>query len=141
VTEEIIEKRGAEEDEEYKLPKLIYRTKVKSKEMFGCQIIILNKSRTTAHIIIYLHVGAYVEEITLPHIIFCDKLAKKTHPTVSTPIYPLAPNHTFEETYQIVENLYELLLKFEKPLTVMGDSAGGGLSAAFCEYLAANQIA
>ena len=110
MTEEIIEKRGAEEDEEYKLPKLIYRTKVKSKEMFGCQIIILNKSTTTEHIIIYLHGGAYVEEITLPHITFCDKLAK-TNSTVFAPIYPLAPNHTFEETYQIVENL--LCVAFE----------------------------
>ena len=100
-----------------------------------------NESTTTENLVIYLHGGAYVSEIEDLHIIFCDKLAEKANATVFAPIYPLAPNHTFEETYAIVENLYELLLKFEKPITIMGDSAGGGLSAAFCEYLSANGLA
>ncbi len=71
-----------------------------------------------------------------PHIVFCDKIAKKTNATVFAPIYPLAPNHTYEETYRIVEDLYKFALEIGKPITIMGDSAGGGLSAAFCEYLA-----
>ena len=137
---EAMEERSLEEDETYELPKMVYRTKVKSKEVFGCQMVVFNDSETTENLIIYLHGGAYVSEIENLHIIFCDKLAKKANATVFTPIYPLAPNHTFEETYEIVANLYEFLLKFEKPITIMGDSAGGGLSAAFCEYLAANEI-
>lgn len=137
---EAMEERSFEEDETYELPKRIYRTKVKSKELFGCQMVIFNESTTTDNLVIYLHGGAYVSEIEDLHIIFCDKLAEKTNATVFAPIYPLAPNHTFEETYEIVENLYDLLLKFEKPITIMGDSAGGGLSAAFSEYLAANEL-
>ncbi|WP_406535512.1 alpha/beta hydrolase [Methanobrevibacter sp.] len=137
---ESMEKRSFEEDEIYELPKRIYHTKVKSKELFGCQMVIFNESTTTENLIIYLHGGAYISEIEDFHIIFCDKLAEKADATVFAPIYPLAPNHTFEETYEIVENLYELLLKFEKPITIMGDSAGGGLSAAFCEYLATKEL-
>ena len=137
---EAMEERSLEEDETYELPRRVYRTKVKSKQMFGCQIVLFNESTTTENLIIYLHGGAYVSEIENLHIIFCDKLAEKANATVFAPIYPLAPNHTFEETYGIVESLYELLLKFNKPITIMGDSAGGGLSAAFCEYLAANEI-
>ena len=139
--DEHMKERSLVEDELYKLPKMIYRSSVECKSMFGCQMVIFNENEDTDHIIIYLHGGAYVDEITLPHIAFCDKLAKKTNSTVYTPIYPLAPNHTFEETYPIVEELYEFTLKMEKPITIMGDSSGGGLSAAFCEYLAANDIA
>lgn len=137
---ESMEKRSFEEDETYELPKIHYHTKVKTKEMFGCQMVLFNESTTTDHLVLYLHGGAYINEITNLHISFCDKLAKNVNATVFAPIYPLAPNHTYEETYEIVENLYRLLLKFEKPITIMGDSAGGGLSAAFCEYLAANEL-
>ena len=138
---EDMEERSLEEDKTYVLPKRIYRTKVKTKQMFGCQMVLFNESTTTDNLIIYLHGGAYVSEIEDLHITFCDKLAEKANATVLAPIYPLAPNHTFEETYDIVENLYKVLLKFNKPITIMGDSAGGGLSAAFCEYLAANELA
>ncbi len=137
---ELMEKRSIEEDETYEIPKLPYLTKVKSKDLFGCQMILFNESTTTERIILYLHGGAYVNEMDNLHIIFCDKLAKKVNATVFAPIYPLAPNHTYEETYNIVENLYGLILKFNKPVIIMGDSAGGGLSASFCEYLGENDL-
>lgn len=136
-----MEKRSLEEDDIFELPKLKYHTEVKNKLMFGCQMVIFNDVETTERTIIYLHGGAYVNEITTIHISFCDKIAKKTNATVFTPIYPLTPNHTYEETYRIVEELYEFALKIGKPITIMGDSAGGGLSVAFCEYLAKKEIA
>lgn len=138
--DELMKKRALDEDETYKIPKLIYHTKVKSKQIFGCQMITFNENTDTKNLVIYLHGGAYVNEIESVHIIFCDKLAKKANATVFAPIYPLAPNHTYEETYEIVKNLYDYLLKFNKPITIMGDSAGGGLSASFCEYLAVNEL-
>ena len=133
---EHMQKRSLEEDEHYKLPKMIYLTKVKSKNMFECQMIIFNEIEDAERLIIYLHGGIYVNEIRLPHILFCDRIAKKTNACAYAPIYPLAPNHTYEETYKIVEKLYKHLLTLDKPIIIIGDSAGGGLSAAFCEYLA-----
>ena len=132
---ERLEERSLDEDEPYKLPKRIYHTKVKIEELFGCQMVIFNDDPDAERIVIYLHGGAYVNEILSLHIAFCDKLAKKANATVFAPIYPLAPNHTYRETYEIVEKLYDCVLKKDKPITIMGDSAGGGLSAAFCEYL------
>lgn len=131
-----MEERSIVEDEAYRIPKRIYHTKVESKYMFDCQMIVFNEAESTERTVIYLHGGAYVNEIVPPHIVFCDKIAKKTNATVFAPIYPLAPNHTYEETYRIVEDLYKFALEMGKPITIMGDSAGGGLSAAFCEYLA-----
>lgn len=138
--DEHMKERSLEEDEDYKIPKRIYRTKVESKDLFGCQMVIFNENEDVERLVIYLHGGIYVNEIRNPHISFCDKLAKKINATVFAPLYPLAPNHTYEETYEIVEKLYKDLLTINKPIIVMGDSAGGGLSAAFCEYLAVNEL-
>ncbi len=138
--QEHMRERSLEEDEYYEIPKMIYHTKVESKDMFGCQMVIFNDVEDIERLVIYLHGGIYVDEIVLPHISFCDKLAKKVNACVFAPIYPLAPNHTYEETYDIVEKLYKHLLTLEKPITIMGDSAGGGLAVAFCEYLAANYL-
>jgi acetyl esterase/lipase len=137
---EHMQERSLEEDEYYKIPKMIYHTKVESKDMFGCQMIIFNDVEDSDYLAIYLHGGIYVNEIKIPHISFCDKISRKINGTIFAPIYPLAPNHTYEETYEIVEKLYKHLLTLNKPIIIMGDSAGGGLSVAFCEYLAANDI-
>ncbi|RAP48530.1 MAG: hypothetical protein BZ135_00495 [Methanosphaera sp. rholeuAM6] len=136
VAKKYMEGRSIDEDEAYTIPKRMYHTHVESKYMFDCQMIVFNEAETTERTVIYLHGGAYVNEIVPPHIVFCDKIAKKTNATVFAPVYPLAPNHTYEETYRIVEDLYKFALEIGKPITIMGDSAGGGLSAAFCEYLA-----
>jgi len=135
-----MQERSLEEDEPYKIPKMIYHTKVESKDLFGCQIVTFNDIENSEYLVIYLHGGIYVNEIRLPHILFCDKLAKKINGSVFAPVYPLAPNHTYEESYKIVEKLYDYLLTMDKPVIIMGDSAGGGFSAAFCEYLATNDM-
>ena len=133
---EHMQERSLEEDKYYRIPKMLYRTKVESKDMFGCQMLTFNDIDSAERLVIYLHGGIYVNEIRLPHIIFCDKLAKKVNACVFAPIYPLAPNHSYEETYEIVEKLYDYLLRLKKPVIIIGDSAGGGLSAAFSEHLA-----
>ena len=138
--DEHMKERSLVEDERYEIPKWIYRTKIESRDMFGCQMVIFNDSDDIEHLVIYLHGGIYVNEIRPAHINFCDKLAKNVNACVYAPIYPLAPNHTYDETYEIVENLYKHLLKLNKPVIIMGDSAGGGLSAAFCEYLSLNDL-
>ena len=138
--DEHMQQRSQEEDETYKLPKILYQSKVESKTLHGCQMIVFNDNPDSEHVVIYLHGGIYVNEIRKPHIIFCDKLAKDVNATVFAPIYPLAPNHTYDETYGIITRLYESLLKTDKPIIIMGDSAGGGLSVAFCEYLGENDL-
>ena len=95
--DEHMQERSLEEDEPYKIPKGIYRTKVETRDMFGCQMVIFNEVEDSERLVIYLHGGIYVNEIKSVHINFCDKLAKKVNASVFAPIYPLAPNHTYEE--------------------------------------------
>lgn len=134
--DEHMEERSLEEDEPFKIPKRVYHTKVESKDLFGCQMIVFNDSEESERTVIYLHGGIYVNEMKKTHVSFCDRLANKINATVYAPIYPLAPNHIYKETYEILENLYKHLLTENKPIIIMGDSAGGGLSAAFSEHLA-----
>lgn len=137
---EHMQERSLVEDEPYKIPKKIYHSKVEDKDMFGCQMIVFNDVETAQNVVIYLHGGAYVDEIMTFHVSICDKIAKNTNSVVFAPIYPLAPNNTYEKTYRILEKLYEFALKIGKPITIMGDSSGGGLSAAFCEHLAVKEL-
>lgn len=51
------------------------------------------------------------------------------------PIYPLAPNHTYKDAYLLILKLYKKLLKENKEIILMGDSAGGGLALGFAMYL------
>ncbi|MBR3155967.1 MAG: hypothetical protein IKF13_04020 [Methanobrevibacter sp.] len=41
-----MERRSADEDETYALPKRRYQSEVKSVQMFGCQMIVFNESKT-----------------------------------------------------------------------------------------------
>lgn len=84
--------------------------------------------------ILYMHGGAYVNEINYQHFLYCWLMARKLDAHVLAPAYPLAPNHNAIETYELMAQLYnELILKDN--LILMGDSAGGGFVFSFCQYL------
>lgn len=42
--DEHMQERSLEEDETYEIPKGIYRTKVESKDLFGCQMVTFNET-------------------------------------------------------------------------------------------------
>ena len=102
----------------------------------GSTVYTLLPSQTPEYIILYLHGGAYVNDASANYFKFCDKLAGKLNAEVIFPIYPLAPNHTWDETFELLTDIYQGKLNdAQLPVIVMGDSAGGGLCVAFCEYL------
>ena len=109
--DEHMQERSLEEDEPYKIPKWIYRTKVETRDMFGCQMVIFNEVEDCERLVIYLHGGIYVNEIKSVHINFCDKLAKKVNASVFAPIYPLAPNHTMKKPTKSLKSYIDICLK------------------------------
>ena len=80
--DEHMQERSLEEDEPYKIPKGIYRTKVETRDMFGCQMVVFNEVENSERLVIYLYGGIYVNEISPIHINFCDKLAKNVNACV-----------------------------------------------------------
>lgn len=135
-SEKYIDELLTSEEKAYELPNSRFKSSVEDKILNGCRVVIFNQRDENENIIIYLHGGAYVKEMRSFHVKFCDKLAAKSNSTVYVPIYPIAPKHNYKESFDFLENFYKDLLKLDKPITIMGDSAGGGLSAAFCQYLA-----
>ncbi|MBP3791752.1 MAG: alpha/beta hydrolase [Methanobrevibacter sp.] len=84
--------------------------------------------------VLYVHGGAYVNEINYQHLLYCFKLSRKLNVRVFLPVYPLAPSHKVNESLELITEFYETLAHEDK-LILMGDSAGGGFILSFCQYI------
>lgn len=116
-----------------KLLAVIERTRIADTEC----IILSERSGTTSTRILYLHGGAYVEQPILPHWLFLDRINNQCKAVITVPLYPKAPAHTFEETFDRLLPLYRNILTHSKSrdVVIMGDSAGGGLALALAELI------
>lgn len=85
--------------------------------------------------LLYLHGGAYVLDL-MPHFHWpaIAKLANLTGRTLTVPIYPIAPEHSYREVFPFLLQVYRRMLKDQDPSSIafMGDSAGGGMAFALC---------
>lgn len=87
-------------------------------------------------IILYIHGGGYGLNAIENHFKICNSLASMDgNIKVVMPIYPLTPQHTWQDSYDLMDELYANLLKEGKPIVIMGDSAGGGFACAYTQYL------
>ena len=76
----------------------------------------------------YLHGGAYTNEIVEQQWAFAATLAEHTGAEVQVPIYGLAPHHTALEAVDLVAELVDTAVSQGRPCVLLGDSAGGGLA-------------
>lgn len=136
-TERFLRRLENKTEKPYRLLPLPYRSNVTLTECEGCQMIVFSGSDAPEHTVLYLHGGGYVDAILILHILFCDRIAHKLNAKVMVPLYPRLPKHDYRETYDLLDRIYPKVREEGRPVTIMGDSAGGGLSAAFCEHLAA----
>ena len=86
--------------------------------------------------VLYLHGGAYYHPAVPAHWKLMTCLVEQMNAEVVAPDYPLTPEYTYRETFAMLEPLYRQVCR-EAPegrFVVMGDSAGGGLSLALCQY-------
>lgn len=116
-------------DKEDAAPKSIF----KSFNFNGMKVFHFGDKSKSDKTIIFIHGGAYVNEINYQHFLYCYKLARKLNAYVLAPAYPLAPKHSCDETYELVTDLYRQYSKDN--VILMGDSAGGGFVLSFCQYL------
>lgn len=98
------------------------------KEVFAYGDVYTLSGESEDCLVLYIHGGAWVWEINERHVQFCDRLVDGLNAKVYMPIYPLAPQATYREGYRMLEQVYGELLKKNKPIIVMGDSAGGTLT-------------
>lgn len=106
-------------------------------EFEGMQVHTLG-SDASKNIVLYIHGGAWVYGIDAVHVTFCDELATRLDAMVYMPLYPLAPQNTADEAYNVIYDLYCGLIAQDKKIYVMGDSAGGNISLGLAHMLKAN---
>ena len=120
--------------EPFRLNTRSVRSTVTESETNGCRVYTFRGG--DGGTVIYLHGGAFVEDVSFYHTSFCDRLARGTSFNVVLPVYPLAPDHTATEALRMIETLYG---DYPPEKTVlMGESAGGGLCMSLSEMLLAS---
>jgi acetyl esterase/lipase len=89
------------------------------------------------HHVVYLHGGSYTFEISPFHWRFISEIAKSAQAHFTVPIYPLAPEQTADKTVPAMADIVERAIdQFGTDhVTVMGDSAGGGMALAVAQAL------
>jgi len=94
------------------------------------------RGRPADRAVVYLHGGAYISEIAPQHWALISRMAD-AGVRVEVPIYGLAPQHTYREAYPLVTAVYrDLLADIDAgAVTLVGDSAGGGLALGLAQTL------
>lgn len=98
------------------------------------------KRQTVYPVIFYIHGGGFSTESVESYNKILWNLSKHTESIVVAIDYPLAPEHRFprqiDDCYALAKALYQnktVLQVDQERLTIMGDSAGGNLTAALCQ--------
>jgi acetyl esterase/lipase len=85
--------------------------------------------------ILYVHGGGYIHDFARQHWLYLVSVVESSGATVLAPQYPLAPQHSWRDSFAAV---VELARGVD---VVMGDSAGGGYALAVAQSLAAEGVA
>lgn len=113
------------------------KCRITEAECLGQRVIILEKKHTNFdQEIIYLHGGAFVHPLHAVHWIIVSQLLENTNARVTVPLYPLAPENSFESAMEFIAKVYsDLTEKYEgHKISVYGDSAGGNLAMALIQF-------
>lgn len=134
-----LKERQIENEKPYVIPRtLIIHASVVESSVDGMQVFSLSpKDSKSEKRIIYLHGGAYVNQPSLPHWTFLQKIVDGTNASIIFPIYPKAPVHNYQEAYDKVLSLYENMLQKtqSEDIVLMGDSAGAGFALGLSQLL------
>ena len=87
--------------------------------------------------ILYIHGGAYVLGIQSVYWKFLSEITDQTDAETLVACYPLAPETTWQSSYDWMMAVYEDLLTrtASNKITIMGDSAGAGFTLGFAQLL------
>ncbi len=110
-------------------PKLRERLDVTTRQVTGFDVHTLLRRGTVSGsrpVVVYLHGGAYVNEIVTQHWDFVAALATELDVEVQVPVYGLAPQHTAAEARALCAAV--LAGVGERRCWLAGDSSGAGLA-------------
>ena len=108
------------------------------KSKYKDRVYYINDNSNSLITILYLHGGAYCNDLTLFHWLFLKELVKKTNVKIIVPDYHLIPFGTYQEAIDLIIPIYKEINN--KKVIIMGDSSGGGLALSILLYLRKNNI-
>ena len=90
----------------------------------------------TPHLL-YFHGGGYVMDIASLHFDAVCRLCELLGASATIPIYPLAPEHKAPHILAVMRKLYGEVAEAygASNVTILGDSAGGGMTAAVAQMI------
>lgn len=88
-------------------------------------------------VVLYLHGGAYKYNFVSVHWTFIGNIVDQLKAKVVAPDYPLAPEYNATHVFDLLLKIYKNLLKDYDPknISIIGDSAGGGMTLALGELI------
>lgn len=105
-------------------------------EIEGMPTVRFSPERVCERVIIYLHGGAHVTQPAIYQMRFCAELSQAISARILMPLYPLLPgHHCLNALAQLLPFCRGVLSSEDLPVSMMGDSSGGGLCAVVCEEL------
>lgn len=88
----------------------------------GRRVIEITPARPSGTRLVYLHGGCYLYPIQSAHWGILASLVEQSGVSITLPLYGLAPDHTVDEAYELLDELHL------PGVWLAGDSAGGGLA-------------
>ena len=102
--------------------------RVATVEVDGPVVRLTPKSGARSAHVIYTHGGCYLYPVKSEHWDILATLIAGAGVSVDLPLYPLAPTHTMDEAYSLLERVYDDATARHERVFLAGDSAGGGLA-------------
>lgn len=102
--------------------------KVADVEVDGPVVRLTPKGGARGTHVIYTHGGCYTYPIKSLHWDLLATLIEGAGVSIDVPLYPLAPDHTMDESYELLETVYDDAARTHERVFLAGDSAGGGLA-------------
>jgi len=102
---------------------------VENFELNGMQYFVFNR-KNCSNTIFYFHGGAYIDKPSIFHFRLVEKLLLHKDMCVVFPIYPRLPDNDYQDCYKKIILLIDDFVRVNNVnnITLMGDSAGGGLA-------------
>ena len=118
------------------VPRFSRRFSLVTEELAGFPVQVMTPRHVEpTRTVLHLHGGGYMAPTDPFHVRFLARLAEDLQARVVVPDYPLAPEHTWRDSF---EPLVGLVSRWADPgtggrLTLSGDSAGGGYALALAQ--------
>ena len=126
--------KGGEKD--WVMPKSISKDVIEE-NYNGMKVYYVNKNTNYKNVLFYIHGGYYLHQPLKFHVKMLKRILKDGNTMLVFPLYPKAPWHTVEDSFDNMVSLYKKIKEEnkDKKIILSGDSAGGGYSLALAESL------